>query len=207
LIFWIISYIIRHISLTITDIMNNLTKLINSGKTVFTKKDIQNLLKFKVKSSLDKFIYRAKKEDFLENPYYWIYTLKKYDIFEFACKLKKKSYISLETVLKKEWVIFQYYETFFLITDDTLEKSTKENLFKFNKIKDSILLNPLWLIHNWNYTIASTERAICDRIYLSGEYYFDNLSEVNFEKLEEISLIYNKTVIKIVKKLIQNYAK
>jgi hypothetical protein len=133
--------------------------------------------------------------------------LKNYNIYEFACKIKKKSYISLETVLKKEWIIFQYYETIFLISDDRLEKTIWDIKFSFNKIKDSILLNQLWLEHHWNYTIASVERAICDRIYLSKNYYFDNLSEINFQKLEKISKIYNNRVIKEVQKIIKIYSK
>jgi hypothetical protein len=80
--------------------------------------------------------------------------------------------------------------------------------FKFYKIKDSVLLNQLWLEHKKNYIIANKERAICDRIYLSKNYYFDSLEWVDFEKLEEISKIYNnKRVILEVKKLIKNYAK
>jgi hypothetical protein len=49
--------------------------------------------------------------------------------------------------------------------------------------------------------IASAERAICDRLYLTSNYYFDNLENIDFEKLEEISQIYNKRVVKQVKKL------
>jgi hypothetical protein len=55
--------------------------------------------------------------------------------------------------------------------------------------------------------IASLERAICDRIYISPNYYFDNLSDVNWDKLEEIAQIYNKRVIKEIKLLRKNYAK
>lgn len=197
----------RQLSLIINEIMDNNTKLLHSNKTVFLKKDINNILDFKTDMALDKFVYRAKKEWFLENPFYWIYTLKKYDIFEFSCKIKKKSYISLETVLKKEWVIFQYYETIFLISNNSLEKKALWKTFKFNKIKDNILLNPLWLINKWNYIIASKERAVCDRIYLSKNYYFDDLSSLDFEKLEEISKIYNKRVILEVNKIIKKYVK
>ena len=186
--------------------MNNYTKLIHSKKTVFLKIDIKNILDFKTNMALDKFLYRAKKEWFLENIFYWIYNFKNYNIFEFACKLKKKSYISLETVLKKEAVIFQYYETIFLISDNTFYKEVWWQKFQFNKIKDSILLNPLWVINKWNYIIASKERAVCDRIYLSKNYYFDDLSSLDFKKLEEISKIYNKRVILEVNKLIKKYA-
>ncbi len=187
--------------------MSNYNKILDSGKTVFTKKDLEKILNFKTKKALDQFLYREKKKWFLNNIYYGIYALKNYDIFELATKIKKKSYISLETVLKKEWIIFQYYDEIFLVSDDNLEKKVWDITFNFNKIKDSVLLNQLGLKHKKNYTIASVERAICDRIYLSKNYYFDDLSLIDFEKLEEISQIYNnKRVILEVKKLIKKYA-
>ncbi len=186
--------------------MNNI-KLINSWKTVFTKRDISNILNFKTDMALDKFLYRAKKQWFLKNVFYWVYALQKYDTLELASKIKKKSYISLETVLKKEWVIFQYYEDIFLISDNTIKKKVDWTNFVFHKLKDSILSNPLWLKNNWKYLIASKERAICDRLYLSKNYYFDNLSEIDFEKLEEISKIYNnKRLVLEINKLIKKYA-
>jgi len=52
--------------------------------------------------------------------------------------------------------------------------------------------------------IASAERAICDRLYLSPNYYFDNLEAIDKEKLQEISLIYNKRVILEINNLIKN---
>ena len=187
--------------------MNNYNKLLNSGKTVFTKKDLEKILDFDTKMALDKFLYREKKKDFLNNISYGIYTFKNYNIFELAGKIRKKSYISLETVLKKEWVIFQYYDNIFIVSDDTLEKNIWKHNFKFSKIKDNILLNQLWLEHKKTYTIASVERAICDRIYLSKNYYFDDLSGIDFEKLENISKIYdNKRVILEINKLIKKYA-
>lgn len=188
--------------------MNNNIKLINSLKTVFRKKDILNILDFKTDMALDKFLYRAKEEGFLKNVYYWIYTLQKYDILELASKIKKKSYISLETVLKKQWVIFQYYDNVFLVSDNSLSKKIEWVNFIYHKIKDSILLNPLWIENNWKYMIACKERAICDRIYLSKNYYFDNLDDIDHDKLEKISKIYeNKRVILEIKKLRKKYVK
>ena len=183
--------------------MNNISKLINSWKTVFTKNDIRKILDFSTTFALDKFIQRTKENWIFINLFYWIYWFKKYNVFEFACKLKKTSYISFETVLQKEGVVFQdYSNTIFLASDDTLEKEAVWKIFKFNKLKESILLNPLWVEYRENYMIASKERAICDRIYLSKNYYFDNLESLNLEKLEEISQIYNKRVILEIKRLI-----
>ena len=88
-----------------------------------------------------------------------------------------------------------------------VKKKRYENIsFTLSKIKESILLNPLGVIHKNHYAIATPERAICDRVYLSWEYYFDNLSQVDFVKLKEISLIYNKKTIILINELIQKYS-
>jgi len=208
LFFVVISCIIRHISLIIKEIMNNYNKILDSGKTIFTKKDLEKILDLNTKMALDKFLYREKNKGFLRNIFYGIYALKNYNLLELAGKIRKKSYISLETVLKKEWVIFQYYDNIFIVSDDSLEKKVWDINFKFSKIKDSILLNQLGIEHKKTYTIASVERAVCDKIYLSKNYYFDDLSDINFNELEEISKIYdNKRVVSEVNKLIKKYAK
>jgi hypothetical protein len=185
--------------------MKNIEKIINSKKTVFNYNDMKNLIWVSNKNTIKSFFSRLVKSEVLKNIYKWIYCLKDYDILELSVKLKNNSYISFETVLKKEWVIFQDYgNTIFLASDNSINKNLLEYNFKYLKLKNSILTNPIWLINKWNYIIASKERAICDRIYLSKNYYFDNLEGINKEKILEISQIYNKRVILEVKKLLEN---
>lgn len=185
--------------------MKNFDKLLDSRKTVFNYSDIGLLLWENNKNTIKGFIYRAVRQKLLEKVSNGIYALKKYDFLELSASLRKKSYISLETVLQKEWIIFQdYSNTVTLVSDNTLEKQISGKVIKFFKIKDSILLDPVWLDYNWKYLIASKERAICDRVYLSGDYYFDNLTNVDYIKLEEISKIYNKRTILTIKKLIKD---
>jgi hypothetical protein len=53
-----------------------------------------------------------------------IFALPHYDPFEFATQFKKNSYISFETVLKQEGIIFQDYgKTIFLASDRRETKS------------------------------------------------------------------------------------
>jgi len=40
--------------------MNNYSKILDSGKTIFTKKDLENILDLNTKMALDKFLYREK---------------------------------------------------------------------------------------------------------------------------------------------------
>lgn len=187
----------------------NFLKLLRSKKSVFTVEDLKKILDTSNPATIRNYLSRAKEKWLVEQVYYgiWKLTDKDLDIFELACKINKKSYISFETVLKKHWAIFQYYETIFLASDKSIEKTALNNTFKTIKLKNSILLNPIWIKHKQTYSIASLERAICDRIYISPKYYFDNLWAVDWDKLEEISQIYNKRVINEIIFLKQNYAK
>jgi len=185
--------------------MSNLEKLSKSNKTVFTVPDLWKILNTQNKYTIRNYLSNLGKRGVLQKLFYGIWGYINYNTFEFASKVKKNSYISFETILKKEWIIFQHYwKTIFLASDNTGEKQTKDFIIKYNKLKSDILINPLGINHKKWYAIASPERAICDRIYISPGYFFDNLENIDLEKLAQISQIYNKRVILEVKKLIQN---
>lgn len=185
--------------------MKYIDKILNSWKTVFRYSDMEILLGISNRNTLRSIFSRGVDDGIFILLQKWIYGLKKYVRFELWSKLKTKSYISFETVLKAEWIIFQDYgNQIFLVSDNNLKKTVGNTTFVYHKIKDGILMNPLWLIHKWSYCIASKERALCDRIYLSKNYYFDNLENVDFLFLQEISQIYNKRVILAVKNLVKN---
>ena len=185
--------------------MKNFDKLLNSGKTVFRYSDIRLLLGIENLNTLKWFTRRAVTANLLRKITDGIYSFQKYDFLELTAILRKKSYISLETVLQKEWIIFQdYSNTITLVSDNTLEREIGGKHIQFFKIKDSILLNPLGIEYNGKYLIASKERAICDRIYLSGEQYFDSLRSIDVAKLAEISKIYNKATIVYINNLIKD---
>jgi hypothetical protein len=68
-----------------------------------------------------------------------------------------------------------------------------------------VLSNPLGIVSTGQAVVATAERAVCDRIYLSPQYYFDNLRGLDLKKLIAISKIYgNDRVEKEVEELIRN---
>lgn len=183
--------------------MKYIDKILTSWKTVFTYHDIQTILWISNKDTIKSLFARWVKLWVFQNISKWIYALQNFDNLELAIKLKKNSYISFETVLKKEWIIFQDYgNTIFIASDQSTNKRILNKQFTYLKLKSSILTNPIWITNKWNYMIASAERAICDRLYLSSNYYFDNIEHIDKEKLQEISQIYNKRVILQVNNLI-----
>jgi hypothetical protein len=64
-----------------------------------------------------------------------------------------------------------------------------------------LLTNPLGIIQTGTYAIATAERAVCDRLYLSPTYYFDNLEPLRKDTLLEIAEIYNQRVVLSIKKM------
>lgn len=188
--------------------MKNFDLLLRSGKTIFRYDNISLLLWTENTNTLKSYFQRATKSHLLEKIASGIYGLYQYDILELAASLRNKSYVSLETVLQREWIVQQVNpDSISLISDNTINKTIAGKEIKFYKIKDEILLNPLGISYTGKYMIASRERAICDMIYLFWEFSSGTLSNIDFEKLERIAALYNKTTILHIKKLIQNATK
>lgn len=69
--------------------MKYLDKILNSQKTVFSYGDISTIICIENKNTIKSFIFRLLKNWIIKSNFKWIYTLNKYNIFEFASKLKK----------------------------------------------------------------------------------------------------------------------
>ncbi len=185
--------------------MKYLKIIIESKNTVFTTSDLKILLNIKNPSQLNEVLQTMKNQNIINNLCYWIRTLPEYDKLELASKLRNYSYISLEYVLQKNWIIFQSYDnTITLVANNTFTKEIDWIAFEYHKIKYGILTNPLWLIYTWKYYIATPERAVCDMIYLYKNIVFDNIQSLNMEVLSELSKIYPHTTSLLINKLIKN---
>lgn len=122
-----------------------------------------------------------------------------YNKREVATKIFIPSYISFETVLLEAGVTFQYYSTIFVATYQTKEIMCDGQNYAFKKIKKAILQNTNGIERRDNYWIATPERAMLDILYLNNDYYFDNLSALNFDKVFELLPIYdNQRMVKKV---------
>ena len=189
-----------------------LKPLIDTKQTVFNVDDLRQIWQVEDKNYLKTIIARLFKSGKIIRIKRGVYAINKnYNKYELASKIKSPSYISLETVLQKNGIIFQdYSKSIYNISNNTVKKKVQGTVFKYFKIKDDILFSPLGIEKNNFITIASTERAIADRVYLTPGYYFDNLREVDTKKLKQISKIYNKRTQMEIKEIIRfiqkNYA-
>lgn len=131
---------------------------------------------------------------------------KNYSRFELATRINTPSYISFETVLTREGVNFQYYSNIFVASYVNREISIGEQRITFVRMKNYVLSNTIGIEHKDGYAIATRERAFLDRIYISKDYHFDNLTILNWDKVLEILPIYhNKRLEKTVDKYYKDY--
>ena len=120
-----------------------------------------------------------------------------YDRLELANKIFSPSYISFETVLAKEGIIFQHYDRQFVASYLTREITCDGGVYSFRRLKSTVLANSKGIEIKSPYSIASKERAFLDTLYLYPEYHFDNLSPIDWNKCREILPIYgNKALVK-----------
>ena|SRR3972149_5172354 len=125
---------------------------------------------------------------------------KQYDRRELATKIYTPSYVSFETILSEAGVIFQHYDTIFVATYQTKEIECDGQKYSFRTIKDIVLTNAAGIEDRGNYFAASKERAFLDTLYLNKDYYFDNLSPLDEDKVMALLPLYNnKRMIQKVK--------
>ncbi|KKQ16956.1 MAG: hypothetical protein US31_C0024G0005 [Berkelbacteria bacterium GW2011_GWA1_36_9] len=127
---------------------------------------------------------------------------KNYNKLEVATKIFTPSYVGFETVLGQSGVTFQHYNQIFVASYVTREITADGQIYSYKQIKDAILTSQVGIENKDNYSIASSERAFLDIVYINKDYHFDNLSPLNWEKVFEILPIYggNKRMEKTVKK-------
>ena len=187
-----------------SNITKKILKLAISKKSVFTADELALAWKITNKNVLLVTINRSIKNGFLKKIRRGVYLLdeKKVNVFELACKLKKRSYISFETVLSKEGIIFQWQDKVFLASDRASEIENKYGKFVYRKIPDRVLYSNDGIINKGNYFIAAKERALCDKVYKDGISYFDDLSGIDRKKIFRIAKLYNKRLEKDIRKII-----
>jgi predicted transcriptional regulator of viral defense system len=169
---------------------NIILNLYQSKKSVFTIGEIAlmtgELSRNNLKARLNYYV----KKDLLRNVRRGIYVKKEYEPLELASKIFTPSYISLESVLEKEGVIFQHYSTIFVVSYLTRKIVVDGLEIQYRKIKEKILLNNNGIVNLTNYCIASPERAYLDALYLYRNYHFDNLDLLDKKKIDELKLMY-----------------
>ena len=173
-------------------------------RTVFRMIDIAMLVKETDLSRLCNKINYYVKRGKIENPRKGIYAKPGYSPEELACLLYTPSYISLDYVLQKSGIIFQYSTQITSVSYLSRTVEADQRSYRYRKIKPAILVNPGGIQRQKNHVnSAIPERAFLDMLYLDPGYYFDNINPLDFKIIKKLLPVYqSEALIKNVNKIL-----
>jgi hypothetical protein len=182
-----------------------LAAILKSNKTILTFKDITLLWQEEATSATQVRInYYVNKGELIKLRKGIYAKNRQYNKLELATRIFTPSYVSFETVLAREGLIFQIYEKIFVASYLNREIEIDNQVYSFHRIKLPVLTYPLGVTHDNNQSLAVRERALLDTLYIKKDYHFDNLQALDWKKVFDILPVYeNKRLEKRVNKIYQ----
>lgn len=170
---------------------NTYQAILKSNKTVFNLSSLMQLTGNYDKKSLVKSLYYYRRKGFLISLRSGLYAKPDYNPLELACSVFSNSYISLQTVLLKAGVIFQFSDKITCISGLSRELVIDGRIFLYRRIKPELWGGMRGIRQECGYYIATPERAVLDMFYLYPDIgYFDNPSKLDFALMEDIMCDY-----------------
>ena len=158
---------------------NKHSALLQSGQKLFHTQDLGVLWGINNKNTLyitaNRFIKRGILFKVIKGLYSTIPVdeINKYELG--AMLLHKYSYLSCESVLFDEGVIFQVPSSITYVSSISKKIKFGNIYYSYRKMKTEKLFDSNGIIKKDGYYIATPERAISDLRYFNPKYYFDNL--------------------------------
>lgn len=166
---------------------NILETMLKSKRTVFTVQSLMMLTGCSDSQKLTKSLQYYAKNGKILNPRRGIYTKQEFDAQEMACSLFRPSYISMEYVLQRAGVVFQWDETVTGISYMSRTVEVDGRQYSYRKINPELWVGMEGIEQKDNIAIATPERAFLDMMYLSaGNCYFDNLRPISVQKVRKL---------------------
>ena len=189
--------------------MGSLLKtLYTASQSVFTLREIALLGEEKNLAALrSRVFYWVKSEKLIRLRRGIFAKSDQYDRNELATRLYTPAYVSFETILAREGVIFQFYDSIFVASYMSRETVIGGQKFICRKMKDTVLSSKEGLIDKGTYFEASRERAFLDLLYFFKDAQFDNLRSIDWVQCQKLVSIYqNKRLEKAVSIYQKEYA-
>ena len=175
---------------------NVLEVILSSPRTVFNVQSLRMLTECEDSQKLTKSLHYYVKEGKIHNPRRGIYTKATFDEKEMACSLFRPAYVSLEYVLQRSGIAFQYDDTVTSVSYLNRIVEIDDKAYQFRIINPELWIGMDGIEQQDNILIASPERAFLDMIYLSaGNCYFDNLHPLNKIKVKQLLPFYQSKVL------------
>ena len=175
---------------------NILEVILNSSRSVFNIQSLRIMTECKNSQKLTQSLHYYVKEGKICNPRRGIYTKATYNEQEMACSLFRPAYISLEYVLQRAGVVFQYDDAITCVSYLNRVAEIDDKTYQFRIINPELWIGMEGIRQDDNILIATPERAFLDMVYLSaGNCYFDNLHPLNKTKVKQLLPLYQSKVL------------
>lgn len=176
--------------------INVLEEILGSPRTVFNVQSLRMLTECDESRKLTKSLHYYVKEGKIRNPRRGIYTKPSYDVREMACSLFRPAYISLEYVLQRSGVVFQYDDTITCVSYLNRSVVVDGKTYQFRIIKPQLWIGLEGIERHDNILIATPERAFLDMLYLSaGNCFFDNLHPLDKTRVKRLLPLYRSKAL------------
>ena len=128
--------------------------------------------------------------------YRGLYSLKKLNDLDprllGAKAINKYCYLSGETILAQQGIIFQQINYFTFIGTGTKRFKIGDYNYYCRQLKDAFLYNDTGVDKNGPLNIASPSRAVADKLHFNPAYHFDNLAAIDWLEGKKIQqAVYN----------------
>lgn len=175
---------------------NILEVILNSSRSVFNIQSLRIMTECKNSQKLTQSLHYYVKEGKICNPRRGIYTKATYNEQEMACSLFRPAYISLEYVLQRAGVVFQYDDAITCVSYLNRIVEIDDKTYQFRIINPELWIGMEGIRQDDNILSATPERAFLDMVYLSaGNCYFDNLHPLNKTKVKQLLPLYQSKVL------------
>ena len=176
--------------------INVLEAILRSRRSVFNVQSLSMLTECANRQKLTQSLHYYVKAGKIRNPRRGIYTKTTYDEKEMACSIFRPAYISLEYVLQRAGVVFQYDDAVTCVSYLNRVTEVDGKTYQYRIIKPELWIGMEGIAQTDNVMIATPERAFLDMIYLSaGNCYFDNLQPLDKTKIKQLLPSYQSKML------------
>lgn len=170
---------------------NTITHILRQPQTVFTIKQLAALLNEQETSRIVKRMYYYVHSGQILSLQRGVYAKPGYNPEELACVLYAPCYLSLEYVLQKAGVVFQYDSSMTLISYRNRTLEIDGHTISYRQMRGGQIADMRGIVNNGLVNMATPERAFLDVLYLNPQYHFDNLHVLNRQEIKRLLPIYN----------------
>lgn len=165
--------------------------LLQTNQRIFKTSDLALLWGIQNRNTLTKTIQRYIDRGILFRLYKGLYStlpIKDLNKYEVGCAIGGAfSYISAESILAKEGIIFQDIKKVTLFGKKQKEIKVGDTTYLCRYLNDRFLLNRTGINDNKGYSIATVQRALADLRHINLKFFVDNNLSIDQREVNNLS--------------------